>query len=252
STSLYRAFHAHNGLEARISASMQALAAGSLSLREAGKQVREAFLTSEWPADARRQIEAAYSALAAAIGSPELAVAVRSSATAEDLPEASFAGQQESYLNVRGLTALLDACRRCYASLFTDRAITYRQVHGFEHLAVALSIGVQRMVRADLACAGVIFSLDTETGLDRVATITAAWGLGENVVQGAVNPDEYLVFKPLLGDPALLPILDRRLGSKERRMVYGEAGGPAIRNLDTSPEERARFTLSDAEVLQLA
>ena len=127
-------------------------------------------------------------------------VAVRSSATAEDLPEASFAGQHESFLNVRGEAALLDACRRCYASLFSDRAISYREAKGFDHLKVALSIGVQQMVRSDLAGAGVAFSIDTETGFDRVVLINAAWGLGENVVQGAVDPDEYQVFKPLLGD----------------------------------------------------
>ena len=127
-------------------------------------------------------------------------MAVRSSATAEDLPDASFAGQQETYLNIRGVTALLDACRRCYASLFTDRAISYRQAKGFDHLKVALSIGIQNMVRSDLGSAGVMFSIDTETGFDKVVIINAAWGLGENVVQGAVDPDEYQVYKPLLSD----------------------------------------------------
>ena len=133
-----------------------------------------------------------------------LDVAVRSSATAEDLPDASFAGQQETFLNIRGEAALLDACRRCYASLFTDRAISYRQAKGFDHMKVALSIGVQRMVRSDLGGAGVMFSIDTETGFDKVVLINAAWGLGENVVQGAVDPDEYEVFKPFLSNAALI------------------------------------------------
>ena len=136
-------------------------------------------------------------------GKADADVAVRSSATAEDLPEASFAGQQETFLNIRGETALLDACRRCYASLFTDRAISYRQAKGFDHMKVALSIGVQHMVRSDLGGSGVMFSIDTETGFDKVVLINAAWGLGENVVQGAVDPDEYQVFKPLLADPSL-------------------------------------------------
>ena len=147
-------------------------------------------------------------------------VAVRSSATAEDLPDASFAGQQETYLNIRGERALLDACRRCYASLFTDRAISYRKAKGFDHMKVALSIGVQRMVRSDLGGAGVMFSIDTETGFDKVVLINAAWGLGENVVQGAVDPDEYEVFKPFLSDRTLSPIIEKKRGDKELKMIY--------------------------------
>ena len=143
-------------------------------------------------------------------------VAVRSSATAEDLPDASFAGQHETYLNVRGEAALLGAVKRCFASLFTDRAISYRKAKGFDHMEVALSIGVQQMVRSDLAGSGVMFSLDTESGFPRVAVINAAWGLGETVVQGAVDPDKYVVFKPLLDDTALSPIVEKTLGAKER------------------------------------
>ena len=145
---------------------------------------------------------------------------MRSSATAEDLPDASFAGQQETFLNIRGEAALLDACRRCYASLFTDRAISYRQAKGFDHMKVALSVGVQRMVRSDLGGAGVMFSIDTETGFDKVVLINAAWGLGENVVQGAVDPDEYEVFKPFLADPSLTPIIEKKLGAKAQKMIY--------------------------------
>jgi len=176
-------------------------------------------------------------------------VAVRSSATAEDLPQASFAGQQETYLNVEGEAALLEACRRCYASLFTDRAISYRQLNGFDHFDVALSIGIQRMVRSDLACSGVMFSLDTESGFRDVVLLTAAYGLGENVVQGAVNPDEYLIFKPTLLE-GFAPIVSQRLGEKAIRMVYAQAG--STRNESVPACDRQRFALDQAEVLQLA
>ncbi len=151
------------------------------------------------------------------IGREQADMAVRSSATAEDLPDASFAGQQETFLNIRGEKALLDACRRCYASLFTDRAISYREIKGFDHFKVALSVGVQVMVRSDLGGAVVMFSIDTETGFDKVAIINAAWGLGETVVQGTVEPDEYQVFKPLLSNENLLPIIEKRLGAKEKK-----------------------------------
>jgi pyruvate,water dikinase len=177
---------------------------------------------------------------------------VRSSATAEDLPEASFAGQQESFLNVNGEAELLDSCRRCYASLFTDRAITYRREHGFDDMKVALSVGVQKMVRSDLAGAGVIFSIDTETGFQDVVVITAAFGLGETVVQGTVNPDEYLVFKPLLDKPGFKPIIEKSLGSKEKKLIYAMGGTKATKSIDTSKKERSAFVLSDDEILHLA
>ena len=177
---------------------------------------------------------------------------MRSSATAEDLPDASFAGQQETYLNIRGEAALLEACRRCFASLFTDRAITYRQVKGFDHMKVALSIGVQHMVRSDLGGSGVMFSLDTETGFDKVVLINAAWGLGENVVQGAVDPDEYVVFKPLLADAALTPIIEKRCGEKAKKMIYAAEAGQPTKNVPTSKAERAAFVLADKDILQIA
>ena len=179
-------------------------------------------------------------------------VAVRSSATAEDLPDASFAGQQESYLNIRGEVALLDACRRCYASLFTDRAISYRRAKGFDDMKVALSIGVQRMVRADLSGAGVMFSIDTETGFDKVVLINAAWGLGENVVQGAVDPDEYEVFKPFLSNAGVTPIIEKKLGEKSRKMIYTSDADRPTRNVPTSRAERTAFVLSDPDILALA
>jgi pyruvate,water dikinase len=179
-------------------------------------------------------------------------VAVRSSATAEDLPDASFAGQQETFLNVRGERALLEACRRCYASLFTDRAISYRQTKGFDHLKVALSVGVQGMVRSDLGGAGVMFTIDTETGFEKIVLINAAWGLGENVVQGTVDPDEYEVFKPLLANQALSPIVGKKRGGKGLKMIYTNERERPTRNVPTSKAERAAFVLSDREILILA
>ena len=178
-------------------------------------------------------------------------MAVRSSATAEDLPDASFAGQQETFLNITGEAALLDACRRCFASLFTDRAISYRQAKGFNHMSVALSIGVQQMVRSDLAGSGVMFSIDTESGFPSVVVIDAAFGLGENVVQGAVDPDEYQVFKPLLSNPAFTPVIHKKCGEKAIKMVLGSAEAPT-RNVSTSKAERAAFVLSEKEILKLA
>ena len=171
---------------------------------------------------------------------------MRSSATAEDLPNASFAGQQETFLNVVGEAALLDACRHCYASLFTDRAISYRDMQGFDHLKVALSIGVQAMVRADLGGSGIMFSIDTESGFPGVVVISAAWGLGEPIVQGAVDPDRYLVFKPPLGDPRRVPILEKALGGKARKMVHASGGTARTALVDTTRREREAFVLQDA------
>ncbi|KAM5352968.1 hypothetical protein ACJ41O_005690 [Fusarium nematophilum] len=225
---------------------------GHITLAEAGHAVRSLFLRrGSWPADTAHAIKASYRELSAKLGVENLSVAVRSSATAEDLPDASFAGQQETFLNVSGERALLDACRRCYASLFTDRAISYRQAKGFDHTSIALSVGVQAMVRSDLGGSGVMFSIDTESGFDKVVLINAAWGLGENVVQGTVNPDEYQVFKPLLSNLNLSPILGKRCGDKDVKMIYGDRDR-RTRNVPTSKAERAAFVLSDGEILQLA
>ncbi|MEB3275985.1 MAG: phosphoenolpyruvate synthase [Cyanobacteriota bacterium] len=216
------------------------------ALQVAGAAARALLLAAPLPPVLAQQIVDAYRRLGGG------AVAVRSSATAEDLPEASFAGQQETYLHIEGEAALLQACRRCYASLFTDRAISYRAHHGFGQLDVALSTGVQRMVRSDLACSGVMFSIDTESGFADAVLLTAAYGLGETVVQGAVNPDEVLVFKPTLAR-GYAPILSKRLGSKAIRMVYGDAGrGEPVRILPVSEAEQRRFALSDDEILTLA
>ena len=248
----FRGYLSANRLDELISETLARLDAGKLALHEAGSKIRAAILGADWPEDTVTEILRAYRKLEKSLGAENPAVAVRSSATAEDLPDASFAGQQETFLNVRGDAALLDACRRCYASLFTDRAITYRRLKGFDHANVALSVGVQQMVRSDLGGAGVMFSIDTETGFDKAVLINAAWGLGENVVQGAVDPDEYAAFKPLLADASLRPILEKRLGAKDRKMIYASAGGALTRNVPTSKAERTGFVLSDEEILSLA
>jgi pyruvate,water dikinase len=247
----YRHFLRETGLDAEIQSALRGLDVGDVAnLRERGHAVRHAILAAELPGDLQEAIVSAYEELSVD-GPGPVDVAVRSSATAEDLPDASFAGQQETYLNVQGRLAVLDACRRCFASLFTDRAISYREHKGFDHFRIALSVGVQRMVRSDLATSGVMFSIDTETGFADAVLINAAYGLGENVVQGAVNPDEYTVFKPTLLS-GHRPILQRRLGGKEFKMVYDVGGGRMTKNVPTPPEERRRFCLDDEDVLTLA
>ena len=243
----YRRFLAANQLEDRIRAALDGLDLGDVAdLRVRGSRVRELIVSAELPQDLREAIVAAYREL----GEPS-DVAVRSSATAEDLPDASFAGQQETYLNVRGEAALLDACKRCFASLFTDRAISYRHDKGFDDRRIALSIGVQRMVRSDLASSGVMFTLDTETGFREVVLVNASYGLGENIVQGAVNPDEYLVFKPTLR-AGFRPILEKTLGNKEMKLVYADGGGRMTRNLPVPAADRGRFALGDDDILERA
>jgi pyruvate,water dikinase len=241
-----------NGLRETIAAALAHYAAGKSTLAQAGEAIRREILWGDWPEDIAGSILAAYGDLSRRSRKTDIDVAVRSSATAEDLPDASFAGQQETFLNIRGDEALLDACRRCYASLFTDRAIAYRQAKGFDHMKVALSVGVQRMVRSDLGGAGVMFSIDTETGFKDVVLIDAAWGLGENVVQGAVDPDEYQVFKPLLDQPGRMPIIEKKLGGKAQKMIYAAEGGRSTRNVPTSKHERARFVLAEEEIAGLA
>ncbi len=240
-----------NGIRERIAALITDWQQGKASLAEVGTSIRKLFLHGEWPDDLANTIRTAYATLSQRVGYDDTAVAVRSSATAEDLPDASFAGQQETFLNIRGERALMDACRRCYASLFTDRAISYRQTKGFDHMKVALSIGIQQMVRSDLGGSGVMFSIDTETGFDKVVLINAAWGLGENVVQGAVDPDEYQVFKPFLNDASLHPIIAMKRGAKAQKMIYGAENEPT-RNVPTSKLERAAFVLDDDSILKLA
>src|SRR5690606_37338981 len=211
--------------------------------------IRALLMQGAWPAALAQAIAEAYRDLCRRTGADQVGVAVRSSATAEDLPDASFAGLQETFRNARGEEALLQACRRCFASLFTDRAISYRQAKGFDDMKVALSIGVQQMVRSDTGGSGVMFSIDTENGFDKVVLINAAWGLGENVVQGAVDPDEYQVYKPFLARAGLTPILAKTLGAKEQKMIYAKGAARPTRNVPTSKAERESFVLSDAEIL---
>ena len=247
----YRRFLAETGLDERIRHILADLDTSDITnLQQHGREVRHAILSAEIPLDLREEILKAYDQLSEQV-SGGVDVAVRSSATAEDLPDASFAGQQESYLNVHGHTALLDICRRCFASLFTDRAISYRTEKGFDHFDIALSIGIQRMVRSDLASSGVMFTLDTETGFKDAVLINAAYGLGENVVQGSVNPDEYYVFKPTLKTGAK-PILKKTVGSKEFKLVYDSGGGKMTRNVPVDPAARAHFAISDEDILTLA
>ncbi|RJQ21911.1 phosphoenolpyruvate synthase [Candidatus Woesearchaeota archaeon] len=248
----YRFLLEKSGVEAELKAALKGLDVRNVrKLSEAGRKAREIILRCEFPEELKRAIEEAYQKLCRESKVHNTDVAVRSSATAEDLPEASFAGQQETFLNVRGAHELMDACRRCFASLFTNRAIAYRTENGFDHFKVYLSIGVQRMVRSDLAASGVIFTLDTETGFPGVVFVTGSYGLGEMVVQGAVNPDEFFVFKPTLNHK-YRPIIDKRLGEKATKMIYAEEGSKATRIIDTPAPERAKFCLSDDEVLTLA
>jgi pyruvate,water dikinase len=238
-----------SGLSRHIPALLQGLDTRDLAdLASRGIAVRHAIMAADLPADLQEAIVAAYGQLGerAAID-----VAVRSSATAEDLPDASFAGQQETYLNVRGRTSLIEACRRSFASLFTDRAISYRADKGFDELQVALSIGVQRMVRSDLATSGVMFTLDTETGFRDVVLINASYGLGEPIVQGSVTPDEYCVFKPTL-EQGFRPILQKTLGSKEFKLIYDEGGNRGVKTVPVPPAERLQYALNDRDILTLA
>jgi len=221
------------------------------NLKDRGRKVRDLIYNAPFPDDLRTAIIEAYKKLCDEYGE-NTDVAVRSSATAEDLPDASFAGQQETYLNITGENALLEACKHCFASLFTDRAISYRFDKGFDHMSIALSIGVQKMVRSDLAASGVIFSIDTESGFKEAILITAAYGLGETVVQGTVNPDEFFVFKPTLKQ-GHRPIVQKKLGTKELKMVYaGGKGGEATETVSVPIEQRRKFCLNEDEILQLA
>src|SRR5438132_231159 len=246
----FRLFVRENKIEKKISSKIERLKKGSKSIARIGKALRALYLKGKFPEQVEEQIREAYHELSRRYNKRAVDVAVRSSATAEDLPEASFAGQQETFLNISGAEAVVEACRKCYASLFTDRAISYREEKGFDHLKIALSAGVQKMVRADKA--GVMFSIDTESGFPNVVRISAAWGLGEVVVKGAVNPDEYTVFKPLLGKKKTRPILGKSLGDKKRKVVYGRSRDRVTRTVNTTRKERESSVLDDNEILRLA
>ncbi|MEL6459268.1 MAG: phosphoenolpyruvate synthase [Cyanobacteria bacterium J06621_15] len=245
----YRYFIESAGLEEKLRKLFADLDVNDLqNLRIRARKARKLLLHTPFPIEFRSAIATSYKRLCERYNA-DTDVAVRSSATAEDLPDASFAGQQETYLNVTTVEEVLAATHRCFASLFTDRAISYRHTKGFDHFEVALAVGVQKMVRSDLATSGVMFSIETESGFKDAALITAAYGLGENVVQGAVNPDEYHVFKPTLIS-GYRPIIDKRLGSKEIKMIYDD-GSKNVKNVSVSSVERAKFALNDEEILQL-
>ncbi|MDX5298350.1 MAG: phosphoenolpyruvate synthase, partial [Gammaproteobacteria bacterium] len=244
----YREFLEYGGLRGRIDTALASLDVNDVNeLARVGAQVRQWVVETPFPAALESAVESAFARLQG--GNANMAVAVRSSATAEDLPDASFAGQQETFLNIVGLEQVKHAIKDVFASLFNDRAISYRVHHGFDHRHVALSAGIQKMVRSETASSGVMFTLDTESGFRDVVFITSSYGLGETVVQGAVNPDEFYVHKPTFeaGRPA---ILRRNLGSKAIKMIYA-AGGQAGRSVETvkvEPEERGRFSISDDEI----
>ncbi|MDR9502206.1 MAG: phosphoenolpyruvate synthase [Desulfurivibrionaceae bacterium] len=222
------------------------------NLAERGEKCRDIIRHAKFPADLRDAIVEAYQTMEAEYGK-NVDVAVRSSATAEDLPDASFAGQQETYLNIHGYENIIENCRKCFASLFTNRAISYRKHQGYGQFDVYLSITIQKMVRSDSASSGVIFSIDTESGFQDAVFVTGSWGLGENVVQGAVDPDEYFVFKPTLKE-GKRPIVSKRLGSKEIKMIYDNDAATAepVINIATTPEEQSSYVVNDDEILQLA
>lgn len=246
----YRHFISANDLGGFIRDTITALDTSDIQdLAEHGRSIRERILKASIPKDLEEEIIESYQELSGHDG--EIDVAVRSSATAEDLPDASFAGQQESFLNIRGSRALLHACRECLASLFTDRAISYRHDKGFDAFSVALSIGIQRMVRSDSGSAGVMFTLDTESGFPDVILINGSYGLGESVVKGRVDPDEFLVFKSTLGGN-FRPIIKRSIGAKQEKMLYATRGGRSTKVISTPIEERERLCLTDDDVLQLA
>ncbi|MBI2575647.1 phosphoenolpyruvate synthase [Candidatus Woesearchaeota archaeon] len=248
----YRFFLEEEGIKTRLFEILKRINPRSVeSLTARGNEARQLFLHADIPPALRMLILSAYRKLCQRYG-PNTDVAVRSSATAEDLPGASFAGQQDTFLNIRGETALLDACRRCFASLYTNRAIHYRLDKGFDHEKVSLSIGIQKMVRSDLASSGVMFSIDTETGFKDVILINGIWGMGENIVQGKVNPDEWYVHKPTL-QKGFKPIISRILGDKKLKLVYAHEGTKAsTKNIETTDHESHSFVLTSEEVLTLA
>ena len=250
----YRTFLAHNGLSDRISQALAALDVNDVTeLARVGKEIRQWIVETPFPAELDADIETAWNKMVADAGSDQISVAVRSSATAEDLPDASFAGQQETFLNINGLENVKEAMRHVFASLYNDRAISYRVHKGFAHDIVALSAGVQRMVRSDSGAAGVMFSIDTESGFEDVVFVTASYGLGETVVQGAVNPDEFYVHKPTLraGKPA---ILRKTMGSKLIKMTFTDSAqaGKSVQVVDVPEQERKQFSISNEEITELA
>lgn len=245
--SAYRHFLSYSKVDEKIKEILKDLNTKDIpNLEERGQKAREVILAAEFPQDLKTEITNSYNEMF-----KDTAVAVRSSATAEDLPDASFAGQQETYLNIQGEYGLLEAVKKCFSSLFTNRAISYREDKGFDHFKIALSVGVQKMVRSDLACSGVMFTLHPETGFRDVVVIQGSYGLGENIVKGQVNPDEYIVFKPTLKQ-GYTPIISKNVGAKEIKMVYSREGNQTTRNVPTPTEDQKKLVLRDQEILELA
>ncbi len=248
----YRYFIDYNNLQEKIKEALKGLDPNDVEdLQKRGLTVREMIKGGEYPEDLREQILESYKKLSEMYGQHRVDVAVRSSATAEDLPDASFAGQQETYLNIKGDETLLTAIKNCFASLFTDRAISYRESFGFDHFSIGLAVGVQKMVRSDLASAGVAFSLDTDSGFKDVVLINGSYGLGEMVVSGAITPDEWLVFKPTLKE-GYEAIIEKKLGRKTHKMIYGTTPEERVKVVPVLPENQKKFSLPDEDVLQLA
>jgi len=250
----FREFLSQSELDKKIYEQLQTLDSDNvIELAKVGQRIRHLIITTPFIPEFEQSIRTAYQDLANTLGTTDFSVAVRSSATAEDLPDASFAGQQETFLNITGIDAVLDAIKQVFASLYNDRAIAYRVHHGFEHHDVALSAGIQQMIRSDLATSGVMFTMDTESGFNEVVFITSAYGLGEMVVQGAVNPDEYYVHKPTLrqNKPA---VIRRNLGSKAIKMTYAPSSevGKTVQTSEVAHNERLLFSLNADEVHELA
>lgn len=243
----------HNRLKERIASELEKLEVNDIiSLRKRGSNIRRMVADGTFPEPLKEEIAKRYRELSARYENEATDVAVRSSATAEDLPDASFAGQQETFLNVRGSQALLIAIKNCFASLYNDRALSYRDERGYGHQQVQLSVCIQKMVRSDLGASGVAFSIDTESGFRDAVVINGAYGLGELIVQGEISPDEFIVFKPKLKDPKMKPIVEKRLGSKHRKMVYGTALTEFVKRVPVEKGLAGRFCLSDEQILQLA
>lgn len=251
-TDAYHCFIHKNGLKEEIEKISETCSLTSKSLRKCGKAIRKRILRGKFPKELKEEITSAYHSLCGEESKRcQMDVAVRSSATTEGLPDAGFAGQQETFLNIRGDRSLLDACRKCFASLFTDRAIACREEQKYKHSEAALSIGVQRMVRSDKGSSGTMFTIDPETGFDQVVVINATWGLGESIVQGTVVPDEFTIYKPFLKRKGIIPLVSKVLGTKEKKMVYARGETYSTKNVTTPPEEQKLFSLTDEEVICL-
>ena len=251
-TNAYRDFIDFNGLQEQVVNLVSGLDDGNLpELRRVGAEVRQLIRNGIFPQKIKEEIRERYQQLSESYGQNMIDVAVRSSATAEDLPDASFAGQQETFLNVRGSESILEAVRNCFASLFTDRAISYRNTFNYNHFDIALSVCIQKMVRSDMAASGVAFSLDPESGFKDVVVVNSSWGLGEMIVQGAVSPDEFIIFKPSL-EQGFSSIIEKKIGNKDKKMIYGEDHGKLTKTVTVSDEDKEKFSITDQQALEIA